>query len=281
MAFATLSQPWPANPPLPQRHPPRARHPRRRLRRLGIAKCRQDGDYRIRAQRHPWTTVQARVSLCKRRHAEARITAVLERAPGEVDTPHQAIPGAPYITLPLEASGGRSTRSTSTAASAGLRPRRPYAGWVDLRIPLPQQDGVQLRRHRPKPRRRSGRGEEDGFFLGFKARGMVGGGKPGGRQRPLGPHLRTTGQGHPVWCRRRTAAVARPEAGGPASSWSAKLTAHELLVNLVNMSDGLDRFDSADSPEAQEKLGGRLAGSSTPSTTTPASGRRPGTDAPI
>ena len=45
--------------------------------------------------------VRARVSLCKRRHAEARITAVLRRAPEETEVPYQAIPGAPYITLPL------------------------------------------------------------------------------------------------------------------------------------------------------------------------------------
>ncbi|MED5334804.1 MAG: TRAM domain-containing protein, partial [Bacteroidota bacterium] len=102
----------------------------------GIAKVpTEDGDFTvfvpnaIRGQR-----VRARVSLCKRRHAEARITAVLKRAPGEVDTPHQAIPGAPYITLPLEAQREWKERTTldvyrRIGGVPDLDAR--YAGWVD------------------------------------------------------------------------------------------------------------------------------------------------------
>ena len=69
----------------------------------GIAKVpTDDGDFTVFVPNAiAGQSVRARVSLCKRRHAEARITAVLRRAPEETEVPYQAIPGAPYITLPL------------------------------------------------------------------------------------------------------------------------------------------------------------------------------------
>jgi len=80
----------------------------------GIAKVPTDeGDFTvfvpnaIQGQR-----VRARVSLCKRRHAEARIATVLRRAPQEIEVPHQAIPGAPYITLSLEEQRRLKERTT-------------------------------------------------------------------------------------------------------------------------------------------------------------------------
>ena len=238
----------------------------------GIAKVpTEDGDFTvfvpnaIRGQR-----VRARVSLCKRRHAEARITAVLKRAPGEVETPHQAIPGAPYITLPLEAQREWKERTTldvyrRIGGVPDLDAR--YAGWVD------SPSGFHYRNKMEYSFAAIGRSPgddpdaefEDGFFLGFKARGTWWAVENlEGDSGLFDPTFEPLVKDIRVWCE---------ESGLPP--WHApkregffrflvvrrSLTADELLVNLVTTSDGLDRFDSAGFAEKlQNKLGGRLAG---------------------
>ena len=50
----------------------------------------------------PGQTVEAQVVKCKSRHAECRLLRVTTPAAFEIDLPYQAIPGAPYATVPLE-----------------------------------------------------------------------------------------------------------------------------------------------------------------------------------
>ena len=50
----------------------------------------------------PGQTVEAQVVKCKSKHAECRLLKVLEKADFELELPHQAIPGAPYATVPIE-----------------------------------------------------------------------------------------------------------------------------------------------------------------------------------
>ncbi len=50
----------------------------------------------------PGQTVKAKISLKKRRHAEAKLIEVLEKSPDELENNYQAIPGAPWAKLPVE-----------------------------------------------------------------------------------------------------------------------------------------------------------------------------------
>ena len=73
--------PWPANPALPKA--PSSRHLDAAYGGKGIADVTRTA---TSPSSCPMPSVDSgcmRVSLCKRRHAEARITAVLKRAPGE------------------------------------------------------------------------------------------------------------------------------------------------------------------------------------------------------
>lgn len=61
------------------------------------------GDFVIFVQNTiPGQKVRARVTTAKKTFAECRLEEVLESSPDETAIPYQAIPGAPYITLPIE-----------------------------------------------------------------------------------------------------------------------------------------------------------------------------------
>ncbi|MFT5920871.1 MAG: 23S rRNA (uracil1939-C5)-methyltransferase [Flavobacteriales bacterium] len=63
----------------------------------------EKGDFTVFVQNSfPGQTVLARVVKCKSRYAECKLERVLTRAPEETDTSFQAIPGAPYATIPIE-----------------------------------------------------------------------------------------------------------------------------------------------------------------------------------
>ena len=107
----------------------------------GIAKVpTEDGDFTVFIPNAiAGQKVRARVSLCKRRHAEAKITAVLRRAPEEREVPYQAIPGAPYITLPLEVQRQLKERTTlEVYRRIGEQDdiETLYEGWVDSPLPF-------------------------------------------------------------------------------------------------------------------------------------------------
>lgn len=238
----------------------------------GIAKVpTDDGDFTvfvpnaIAGQR-----VRARVSLCKRRHAEARITSIIRRAPEEVEVPYPAIPGAPYITLPLEEQRRlKEHTALDVYRRIGELPEIDtlYEGWV----PSPQP--FHYRNKMEYSFAAIGRGPDappdadfdDGFHLGFKARGTwwavedleADCGLFDTEMENLLPSFRR-------WC---------ADTGLPA--WHAprregffrflvvrkSLTADTLLINLVTTSHGRSQFDvGALAQWLREKLGARLAG---------------------
>lgn len=70
----------------------------------GIARLETDkGPFVVFVQNAmPGQTVEAQVVKCKSKHAECRLLKVLKQADYELDLPYQPIPGAPYLTAPLE-----------------------------------------------------------------------------------------------------------------------------------------------------------------------------------
>lgn len=214
--------------------------------------------------------VRARVSRCKRRHAEARITAVLQRAPEETESPFQAIPGAPYITLPLAAQRAWKERTTLDVYRriGGISNlEESYGGWVDSPAGFHYRNKMEYsfaaigRQPGDDPDAEF----EDGFFLGFKARGTWWAvenieGDSGLFDSVFESLIKDIRQ----WCE-----------DSELPPWHApkregffrflvvrrSITADELLVNLVTTSDGLERFDSAAfESKLKARLGDRLAG---------------------
>lgn len=214
--------------------------------------------------------VQARVSLCKRRHAEARITAVLSRAPEEIEVPYQAIPGAPYITLPMEAQRALKERTTLDVYRriggrediAGL-----YEGWVD------SPSAFHYRNKMEYSFAAIGRGPDapadaefdDGFYLGFKARGTwwavedleADSGLFDAEFEALLPAVkaRCAASGLPAWHAPRREGFFR------FLVVRRSIAADRLLVNLVTTSHGMEQFDVAGFGQwLEDQLGARLAG---------------------
>lgn len=60
----------------------------------------------------PGQKVRCRVVKSRKNHVETKLISVLERSPDEVVTPFQAIPGAPYATLPLDLQEKYKTETT-------------------------------------------------------------------------------------------------------------------------------------------------------------------------
>ncbi len=214
--------------------------------------------------------VRARVSLCKRRHAEARITAVLQRAPEEVTTPYQSIPGAPYITLPLEEQRRFKERTALDIYSRiGEVPNIEslYEGWVDSPTAFHYRNKMEY------SFAAIGRGPDadpdaefgDGFHLGFKARGTWWAVEDLERDsglfdvefESLLPAIRErcAGSGLPAWHAPRREGFFR------FLVVRKSMAQDRLLVNLVTTSHGLDRFDVEGFAHwLEERLGARLAG---------------------
>lgn len=238
----------------------------------GIAKVpTEQGDFTVFVPNAiPGQRVRARISLCKRRHAEARIVQVLERAPLEVDVPHQCIPGAPYITLPMADQRALKERTTLDVYRkiGGLHDvGERYAGWVE------SPSTHHYRNKMEYSFAAIGRGPEDdpeadfsdGFHLGFKARGTwwavedlegdSGLFDPGFES--LLPEIRR-------WCE----ATGLPPWHAPRREGFFRflvvrksLAEDRLLVNLVTTSHGLDAFDAgAFGHWLGERLEGRMAG---------------------
>ena len=226
------------------------------------------------------------MSLCKRRHAEARITAVLKQAPEEVEVPTRPFPVRP--TSPCRPRPSVPTRSaplTSTAGSAACRTSRPATRWVD------SPEGFHYRNKMEYSFSAIGREPGDDpdaeFADGFSW-----------ASRPAAPGGRWRTSGATAACSTPPSRTCSPtsDAGVPtATPWHApkrgffrflvvrrSLSEDRLLVNLVTTSDGLDEFDAKGFHTLLvDRLEVGWPGSSTPSTTTRANGWRPGMAAPI
>ena len=238
----------------------------------GIAKVpTDDGDFTVFVPNAiAGQKVRARVSLCKRRHAEAKITSVLRRSPQEIEVPYQPIPGAPYITLPLEAQRELKERTTlevyrRIGEMEDISDR--YEGWVDSPLSFHYRNKMEYSFSA------IGRGPDadpdaefgDGFHLGFKARGTWWAVEDlEGDSGLFDAEMETLLPAFRSWCE---------ETGLPA--WHAprregffrflvvrrSLAENQLLINLVTTSHGLDSFDAeALGAWLEGKLGARLAG---------------------
>lgn len=71
---------------------------------VGVGKIKTDlGDFAVFVQNTiPGQLVRARVEKSQKRFAECKLLEILEASPDEVPIPYQAIPGAPYATLPID-----------------------------------------------------------------------------------------------------------------------------------------------------------------------------------
>lgn len=238
----------------------------------GIAKVpTEEGDFTVFVPNAiAGQKVRVRVSLCKRRHAEAKITAVLRRAPEEVSVPFQPIPGAPYITLPLQVQRELKERTTLDIYRriGELEDiAEVYQGWVDSPSALHYRNKMEYSFSA------IGRGPEadpdadfgDGFHLGFKARGTWwavedldgDSGLFDAQFESLMPELRRWcgSTGLPAWHAPRREGFFR------FLVVRKSLAEDQLLINLVTTSHGVDRFDAAAfGAWLKEKLGTRLAG---------------------
>ena len=81
---------------------------------VGIGKLQTDqGEFAVFVQNAiPGQQVLARVEKAQKRFAECKLVEVLKPSPDEVSVPYQAIPGAPYATLPIELQRQYKRRTT-------------------------------------------------------------------------------------------------------------------------------------------------------------------------
>jgi 23S rRNA (uracil1939-C5)-methyltransferase len=81
---------------------------------VGISKIKTEkGDFAVFVQNTiPGQTVRARVEKAQKRYAECKLLEVIKRSADEVESPYQPIPGAPYITLPIEKQVEYKKRTT-------------------------------------------------------------------------------------------------------------------------------------------------------------------------
>lgn len=81
---------------------------------VGIGKLQtEQGEFAVFVQNAiPGQRVLARVEKAQKRFAECKLVEVLNPSPDEVDVPYQAIPGAPYATLPIELQRQYKRRTT-------------------------------------------------------------------------------------------------------------------------------------------------------------------------
>ena len=81
---------------------------------VGIGKLQTDqGEFAVFVQNAiPGQRVLARVEKAQKRFAECKLIEVLQLSPDEVALPYQAIPGAPYATLPIELQRKYKHRTT-------------------------------------------------------------------------------------------------------------------------------------------------------------------------
>ena len=108
--------------------------------------------------------MRARVTKIQRRHAEAIVTEVLTAGPQRVDAPcahYPACGGCRFQDLAYDDAARREAPLGRRLAAAARRARRLPAR-ADrprrLAVPLPQQDGVLVRRRRRRPDARPAQG---------------------------------------------------------------------------------------------------------------------------
>jgi 23S rRNA (uracil-5-)-methyltransferase RumA len=239
------------------------------------------GIAKIETERGPYTVfvpntitgqhVRARVSRCKSKWSECKLDEVLRRSPEEIDIPYQAIPGAPYATLPMANQHALKERTTLDVYER--------LGGIDLKADsdapiyqglIPSPESWHYRNKMEYSFAAIGRepGEiesVDGFFLGFKVRGTWwsvenmngdGGLFDKGFEDAL-PTLRKycIDSGLPPWHAPKREGFFR------FLVVRKSLTEDRILIQLVTTSHGLEQFDLEGFADlCQSILGDRMAG---------------------
>jgi 23S rRNA (uracil-5-)-methyltransferase RumA len=236
---------------------------------VGLGKIQtEQGEFAVFVQNAiPGQRVLARVEKAQKRFAECKLVEVLELSPDEVAVPYQAIPGAPYATLPIELQRQYKRRTTlelfrrigkiahieelfdeyiESPATWHYRNKMEYAFSV-IRFDLEEKK------------------EYDDFGLGFKHRGtwwcVENLDRDSGLfDQELEEQLRNIRQ----WCIDTGLPAWHPPAHHGFFRYLVvrkSFATNELLINLVTSEKEVDTFDAnAFVAFLQQQLGARLAG---------------------
>lgn len=215
----------------------------------------------------PGQKVRARVVKKRKRHAECKLLDVIAVSSRETVTPYQRIPGAPYITLPIQE---QEAFKTSTTLEIFRRlghienPEELMEGYVSSPSPFHYRNKMEysfseIRYDLDEEQ------EYDDFGLGFKHRGTWWCVENLDRDSGMFDQdvegkiceIRTFCEktGLPAWHPPKKKGFFR------YLIVRKSLNMGKLLIDLVTTSDGIDRFDDAAfSSFVQELFGERLAG---------------------
>lgn len=236
----------------------------------GIAKVpTENGDYIIFVDNaFPGQTVTARIAKKRKRHAEAKLIEVVERAPIEKINDFQEISGAPYIFVPIEEQ--QSAKRTSTLEVyrriGGVKdPDSVFDTFISSPEAYFYRNKMEYSFSSIEHDLETGEELDDAFALGFKRRGtwwkVESLNKPSGmfdeQWETLLPELRELlkSMGLPAWH--------PPQKIGFFRHIVVRKSFHQdqLLLNFVTSSVGKKKFDTKKLVDfLVEKLGDRLAG---------------------
>lgn len=236
----------------------------------GIAKVpTENGDYIIFVDNaFPGQTVTARIAKKRKRHAEAKLIEVVERAPIEKVSEFQEISGAPYIFVPIEEQQAAKKASTLEVYRRIGGVKDPEAVF-DTFISSPEQyfyrNKMEYSFSSIEHDLETNEELDDAFALGFKRRGtwwkVESLNKPSGmfdeQWEALLPKLRDLLQSMdlPAWH--------PPQKTGFFRHIVVRKSFHQdqLLLNFVTSSVNKKKFDTKKLVDfLVENLGDRLAG---------------------
>ncbi len=235
----------------------------------GIAKVETEkGHYIIFiANTLPGQLVRCKMVKVKKAYAEARLIEVLESASDEVDSPYHSIPGAPYISLPIEKQRYYKEK-TSIELFRRIGKIEKAEALLDEYIESPR---IYHYRNKMEYSFAAVVAEldddkfKDGFALGFKRRGQwLAVEKLNGDSgifdaqfeeflAKLSKHLQA--EGHSAWHGRKHSGFCR------LLAVRKSYKDDQLLVNFMTSSSELDHFKAEEFTQLfTDELGGRLAG---------------------
>ncbi len=213
----------------------------------------------------PGQKVKVRISKAKRQYAEANLVAVLEKSPLEQEPQFHAIPGAPYINLPLDKQYGYKEKNTLELFRR-IGKIENVEALYDEYLPSPRSFHYRNKmEYSFAAVVAEGNNLVDGFALGFKKRGQWlaveslqgDSGIFDTQVENFLPRLESyfKERGFSAWHGRLHSGFCRML--GVKKSYSQD----KLLINFMSSSSELDRFDSKEFTQLfQEEFGDRIGG---------------------
>ncbi len=213
----------------------------------------------------PGQKVKVRITKAKRQYAEANLIAVLDKSPLEQEPQFHAIPGAPYINLPLDKQYGYKEKNTLELFRR-IGKIENVEELYDEYLPSPRSFHYRNKmEYSFAAVVAEGNHLVDGFALGFKKRGqwlavesLKGDSGIFDRQvENFLPQLESyfKERGFSAWHGRLHSGFCRML--GVKKSYSQD----KLLINFMSSSSELDRFDAAEFTQLfQNEFGGRIGG---------------------